>query len=69
MNAALLGRSQDPTNFAETPIKKSKLLLQNEMNTAESPSMHKPTIADIDQDELFNDFGRLVLVSEEDNLE
>ena len=37
-----------------------------EMQTAESPNLSKLTIQDIDAEELFNDFNKVVSISEQE---
>ena len=55
------------TNTVETPIKKNKVGFHSNLKTAETPNMQlsasKQTIADIDAEELFNNFSRIVSIS------
>ena len=53
-------------NQHQTPIKKHKLQTHSQIKTAESPSPDKLTLADIDAQELFNEFNRIVMVSEQE---
>jgi hypothetical protein len=54
-------------NTVETPIKKNKVGFHSNLKTAETPNMQlsasKQTIADIDAEELFNNFSRIVSIS------
>ena len=54
----------------ETPTKKQKMFENCELKTAESPSLstekHSPTIADVDAEELFSNFSKIVVVTEEE---
>ena len=56
------------TKTVETPIKKNKFGFHSNLKTAETPDMHlsasKQTIADIEAEELFNNFSRIVTISE-----
>lgn len=52
----------------ETPVKKNKSGFHSNLKTAETPNMGmsegKPTLADVDAEELFDNFSRIVTVSE-----
>ena len=52
----------------ETPVKKNKTGFHSNLKTAETPNMGmsegKPTLADVDAQELFDNFSRIVTVSE-----
>lgn len=52
----------------ETPIKKSKIGFHSDIKTAETPNLQmsstKPTIADVEAEELFENFSRIVTISE-----
>ena len=67
-NNNLLSNTNDgETNTVETPIKKNKVGFHSNLKTAETPNMQlsasKQTIADIDAEELFNNFSRIVSIS------
>lgn len=48
----------------QTPIKKQKLEMSCDAKTAESPCQSKLTISDIEAEELFEDFNKIVVISE-----
>lgn len=57
----------------ETPVKKNKSEFHSNLKTAETPNMGmsegKPTLADVDAEELFDNFSRIVSVSESESEE
>lgn len=69
LNLNLLPNANEAdSNTVETPIKKSRGGFHSHLKTAESPNMQmsasKHTIADIDAEELFDNFSRIVTISE-----
>ena len=69
-NWANLGRQPDMPDLhsVETPVKRSKVGFHSNLKTAETPNMpvseSKPTLADVDAEELFSNFSRMVTISE-----
>lgn len=65
---ALLTVPKEEGHSVETPVKKSKGGFHSHLKTAETPTLSlsatKRTIADVDAEELFENFSRLVTVSE-----
>ena len=71
-----LHSSSDPLHHGsmahsmETPTKKQKTLENYDLKTAESPSLSSEklslTIADVDAEELFSNFSKIVVVTEEE---
>lgn len=66
-NILELRHSKD-SHAIETPIKKSKPSSHSDLKTAESPNMQfsasKNSIADVEAEELFDNFSRIVTISE-----
>ena len=63
--------SQHQHSGVETPVKKNKLGFHSHLKTAETPnadmSASKRSIADVDAEELFDNFSRIVTISESED--
>lgn len=59
---------QQEGHSVETPVKRSKGAFHSQLKTAETPTMSlsaaKPSLAEVDAQELFDNFSRIVTVSE-----